>query len=118
MIEEVSQYGDIIKSNEVSIYIQNQNYHGDICIDTPQNNSQLIKQDIEKLIISGWAVSDDRNATVRLKVDGKLEKNELTRIKRADVDKIVSPNYGGESCTPNAGFYEIIDTRMWSIRNA
>ena len=114
-VEELSRYGDIIAQREITVRIVNQSYRGDMCIDVPQNNTKYIKQNTNSVRISGWAVSGDSSATVRLKIDDKLEKNVLTRVKRPDVDQLVSPRFGGTNCTPNAGYNEMIDIRNWSI---
>ena len=92
-------------------------YKGDICIDIPQNNTEIIKQNTTKMRVSGWAVSEDEKARVQLKVDGNIENSELVRIKRPDVDRIISSDYGGTEITPNSGYVFDMDVSKLSIRN-
>lgn len=53
-----------------------------------------------------------------MKVDGNIVKDKMVRSKREDVDRLVSPSYGGTICTPNAGFAESINMTGWSVRIA
>ena len=91
------------------VNVQNINYRGALCIDTTTNNQIITRPDVNLITISGWAVSDDTNASVRILLDGNIVINNATRNQRADVDRIVSPEYGGASLTPKAGFSGTID---------
>ena len=78
-------------------------------LDGPVYNKSFIRPDDGQIKIEGLAVSEDSNANVRIFVDDKLISNSANRIKREDVDKIVSVLYGGNSITPNAGFVSNVD---------
>ena len=108
-VEEISRYGEVIDASETTIQITNRKYQGNVCIDRPTYNQTIIRPDETKLSIGGWAVSNDEKATVRVLLDGTVVGNNLARIQRADVDRIVSPSYGGTAKTPKAGYNTTID---------
>lgn len=82
--------------------VQASNYIGRMYIDSPSNHKVFLKS--ETIRITGWAVSDDRNATVRLLLDGNIIVNNCSRVSRGDVDSTVSHQYGGTAINPKAGF--------------
>ncbi len=107
-IEEISRYGDLISASEKGIVVRNKKYQGAICIDDPKQDEGFTRPD-DKLIISGWVVSDDSNSRMRILIDGKESNNQINRFERADVDTIVSPDYGGKEMTPKAGFNSVLE---------
>ena len=114
-LQTISRYGDLITESKTEINIENKKYLGKCCIDYPINNSNYIIPDDEIITFSGWAVSEDSNATLRFFVDGNLVENNLNRILREDVDDKVSPNFGGKNTTPNAGFSYQLNVNNFSI---
>ena len=108
-VEEISRYGNVVAVQERMVNVQNKNYRGALCIDTPSNNQIITRPDVNQITIAGWAVSDDTNASVRILLDGNVVINNATRNQRADVDRIVSPEYGGANLTPKAGYSGTID---------
>ena len=116
-IEEISRFGDVICIGEVNVNIVNQKYNGAVCLDTPTNNSTLVKQTANQVLIKGWAVSGDRNAIVQVKIDSNVVIGNCQRQQRVDVDSIVSPGYGGTNCTPNAGFFAYLNMSGLGVGN-
>ncbi len=116
-VEEVSRYGDVICSSEIQIIQKNRQYRGTSYLETPTNQMQFIKQNQTTLKVQGWAVSEDRDAVVRILLDGIVVKEKCSRMERGDVDSIISPQYGGVNNTPRAGFCETLDIRHLMLGN-
>ena len=108
-VEEISRFGDVITSQEIAININNQKYQGTMNLENPTNGQAFIKQKVSKINLQGWAVSHDKNASVRVLLDGNVVANHLDRVSRLDVDNLVSSSYGGTVATPRAGFQGTID---------
>ena len=83
-------------------------------IEKPVVNQKYIKPDETKLTLSGWAVANDTNAKIQIFLDGNIITPSITRLSRTDVDKSISPSYGGTKETPKAGFQTIIDVSNYS----
>lgn len=115
VVQETSQYGDIISVAAVQIDVKNKKYRGKIYLETPTQMAEFVKQEVNNIKIEGWAVSTDKEATIRVILDGTVLENKCHRIERGDVDRIVSPEYGGVSNTPKAGFYTAIDITQLGI---
>ena len=113
-VEELSRQEVIIAASEVTITINAKKYSGLVCIDYPCDQNEFIKQDISQIELRGWAVSNDERATLKILLDGQEIGGEIARVERGDIDSIISPNYGGKSVTPNAGFSKIISTDQFS----
>ena len=116
-VEEVSRYGDVICSSEIQIVLQNKQYRGTSYLETPTNQMQCIKQNQTTLKVQGWAVSEDPDAIVRILLDGVVVKETCSRMERGDVDSLISPQYGGVSNTPRAGFCEMLDITHLMLGN-
>ncbi len=108
-VEELSRYGEVISSYETTIKIANQKYKGTMNLENPTHNKTFTKPSQSKIKVEGWAASNDSEATVRILVDGKVVLQKANRTKRGDVDKAISPHYGGTGNTPKAGFSGQID---------
>ena len=86
-------------------------------IEKPVANQNYIRPDDKNLTIEGWAVANDQNAKLQVFVDGNLINSNIVRIDRVDVNKSISPSYGGTKETPKAGFKAIIDISNFSSGN-
>ena len=62
----------------------------------------------KSVIVSGWYVCNDKNATVKIYVDGKDTKAEVKRVEREDVLRTI-PGYGGREINPKPGFVATVD---------
>ena len=49
-------------------------------------------------------ISSDSNSYLNVLIDGKKTSSTVKRFLREDVDKLISPKYGGNTVTPQAGF--------------
>ena len=88
---------------------------GKMWIETPENSKSYTIPDVEKIKVAGWAVSTETDAKLNVYMDGSLLGTVTNRISRPDVDSAVSPNYGGVSATPKAGFeYEVDISKLKS----
>ena len=105
----------MIGISEIYVIIQNKQYQGTMYVEKPQQSTEFIKQDVHSIEVQGWAVSGDQDARIRILLDGIVLENNCSRVKREDVDVIISPRYGGVSNTPNAGFYKQIDITHLAI---
>ncbi len=114
-VQQVSRYGEMISILEVYVRVQNKQYQGTMYVEKPQQSTELVKQEVNMMEIQGWAVSDDRDARIRILLDGTVLENNCSRVQRDDVDRIISPQYGGVYNTPNAGFYKQIDITHLAI---
>jgi GH25 family lysozyme M1 (1,4-beta-N-acetylmuramidase) len=112
-IEETTSNGTVISSSEKKITIKDDVLEGSMCIDVPSASQTYTLPNTNTLSIAGWAVSTDSNSTVRAYINNNLVIEKMTRSSRSDVDKIVSPSYGGTSKTPKAGFYGTIDISQY-----
>ena len=105
-LEENIQIKNEIENLEVKGFIET---IGQSFIDCPSSQATFVKPAQSQIEIVGWAVSNDAQATVRILLDGTILGN-CSRIKRGDVDVIISPAYGGVELTPNAGFCYTMDS--------
>ena len=112
-IEQFSQTGAIICSEERNIEISQKSFSGQMYVESPSFTSSYVLPDNKKMQIKGWAVSDDIGAYMLVYIDGKISTYTTTRISRSDVDKLVSPAYGGTEMTPKAGF--VLDVELSSV---
>lgn len=109
-VQEISRYGELITTYEVPINIVNKKFRGEAYIDSPIFNSNYIRPDISKVIISGWAVSTDSEARIKIFIDGKEFTGTTFRETRRDIDSIVSPKYGGRGINLHPGFHAVVNT--------
>ncbi len=63
--------------------------------------------------LSGWAMSNDKNARVEVVVDGKILSTSLPRSPRADILANIK-GYGDASTTPNPGFMYDFSNRSFT----
>lgn len=103
-VEQVSRTGKVLSSTSKKIKISQAQYEGRMYIDSPSNNATYQLPDTKKIKIDGWAVSNDKNAYIFVIVDGKECSYTVTRTARGDIDRNISPAYGGVANTPKAGF--------------
>ncbi len=78
---------------------------GIIKIETPTNNNEI---NSNKLKLSGWCMSNTKNDSIKIKVDGSEINPNISRIYRSDVLGILG-GYGGSELNPNAGYETEID---------
>ena len=115
-VEQVSGEGEILSYVERPFTIKKETVRGTMCLDTVQNNPTYYIPTDKVLDISGWAVSNDEKATVRVYINGMYWIAEMDRISRPDVDAI-SGEYGGTEKTKNAGFSNKIDISSFPVGN-
>lgn len=108
-IKELSRNNDLIGEAEIDFIIINKKYDGDMYIDTPSENQTYTRPDNKNVTLTGWAVSDDSNSRLQVLVDGNKVNSTIKKFTREDVDRLISPKYGGISLTPQAGFQAIVD---------
>ena len=89
---------------------------GIMCLDTIQNNPTYYVPTDKEIEVSGWAISNDEKATVRVYINGMYWIAEMNRTLRPDVDAI-SGEYGGTEKTKNAGFSNKIDISSFPVGN-
>lgn len=97
-VKTMSQAGEVL--SEGSIRITKAKSKGITWLDTPTNGTNAKGN----LVVSGWAMSEDRNAVVQLIIDDKNVNGALSRVSRNDVLSSVN-GYGDKTTTPNPGFY-------------
>ena len=85
---------DVLEKEEVDKEELQEAKKGIMCLDTVQNNPTYYIPTDKVLDVSGWAVSNDEKATVRVYINGMYWIAEMDRISRPDVDAI-SGEYGG-----------------------
>ena len=78
---------------------------GKLVVEEPSNNISITGN---KFYITGWAMSEDKNATVRVTMDGK-EINNVKRTPRNDVLSAVT-GYGSKEDNKNPGFETEVST--------
>ena len=103
-------------SNSNLTNVQSANKKGRMWLDTIQNNPTYYTPTQKTISVVGWAISNDKNAKVRVYINNKLYISEMTRTQRPDVDKI-SGEYGGTATTPKAGYSNRIDISSLSVGN-
>ena len=108
-IKELSRNNDLLGEAETTFFITNKKYNGNMYIDSPSDNKVYIRPDNKNITLNGWAVSDDDNSTLQVLIDGNNVNSTIKKFQREDVDKLISPKYGGKTLTPQAGFQAIVD---------
>ena len=81
-------------------------YQATMCLDMPQNNAKAGTS----LYVQGWTMTEDKDRTVRVTLDGKDVSNQITSYERLDVLSCVK-GYGGSSTNPKPGFKGNIDLK-------
>ena len=107
-VEQVSRDGEVLSKQERNFTIKQTEYKGIMAIDTVPSGKKYEVPGTEKLRVAGWAISNDKNAKIKLYINGACWIQDMNRVSRADVDKI-SGEYGGTGTTPKAGFDETIE---------
>ena len=105
---EVSAYaenGDLLKTVSSQFVIKK--YETCLNVEVPDVTSAA-KQEI---YLRGWMMSEDKNATVKVELDGKDISDQIKRGSREDVLASVS-GYGGRENNPNPGFEATISTNQ------
>ena len=108
-IKELSRNSEVLAESETAFFINNKKYDGNMFIDSPQNNQKYVRPDNKNIVLNGWAVSNDSNDYLNILIDGKKINSTIKRFLREDVDRLISPKYGGNALTPNAGFQASVD---------
>ena len=115
-VEQVSSENKVLSSVEKTFYIKRENARGRMWLDTIQDNPTYYVPMQKQISVVGWAISNDKNAKVRVYINNKLYISEMTRTQRPDVDKI-SGEYGGTNTTSKAGYSNRIDISSLSVGN-
>ena len=102
-IDQVDSKGKVVSSFARTLVVHRENFKSTMCIDTPNNNQTLYVPSQKNITVSGWAISTESKAKIKIYVDNTLKTENVNRYSRTDVDKISAP-YGGTSTTKNAGF--------------
>ena len=108
-IEQISRLGKVISAIESKFEIENKRYEGVLWIDSPSENTSYTRPDESQITVSGWAVSDDKEARIKIMLDEKVVEENAQRITRNDVSKIFADSYGGTEVTPQAGYKKVVD---------
>lgn len=89
---------------------KNVGYAGAIWIDSPSmNQMHNIRNSGNIIKICGWAVSNTLGSTLQCLIDNNMVNASFKRLKREDVDRIISPSYGGVEINREAGYECTID---------
>ena len=102
-IDQVDSKGKVVSSFARTLVVHRENFKSTMCIDIPNNNQTLYVPSQKNITVSGWAISTESKAKIKIYVDNTLKTENVNRYSRPDVDKISAP-YGGTSTTKNAGF--------------
>ena len=105
-VDMVSRFGKVITSNNIIIKVNQKQFSGEIYIDGPANNTTFKVPDTKKMKLSGWGVSSDEKAVLKLYVNNVCWGNIARNIDRQDVLKIKA-QYA--QTTKKAGFSTDID---------
>ena len=97
----ISSGGNVIST--CSRVVNVKKYDTQIYIDSPYNNQQVDG----KLNYQGWVMSENKNAKVKVYVDGK-EQDEPIRYEREDVLSAIT-GYGGRTTNSKPGFKGSVD---------
>ena len=115
-VVQMSENDEFINSFEIPIEIKNKKFDGKLFIESPNYNQILTRPDEEIFEIRGWAVSNDKNAKIKISVDNIEMENNIIRKERKDVDEVISHKYGGTENTPEAGFCGKINLSNFEAR--
>ena len=117
VVDLYSIYGDKITGTKVSANIKAKQYKGVINIVSPFDMEVATIPDLttnkSELIVKGWAIADDENATVKLYVDGALWISDVTRT-----DELVADIEEFEEAKENTikhGFISLLNIEKLSI---
>ena len=102
-IDQVDSRGKVISSFARTLVVHRENFKGAMCIDAPSNNQKVYVPSQKSINVSGWAISTEPKARVRIYMDNTVITENANRYSRPDVNKISGP-YGGTNTTSKAGF--------------
>lgn len=97
----VSQFGKVLVQQSKNIIVHK--YESKLALEQPTVNKN-VKTTVK---VNGWALSEDIDSMIQIKIDGKL-KGWATRYKRDDIFNVI-PGYGGVETNPAPGFDLDID---------
>ena len=101
-VELLDEKGKVLTKEEISIKIKKPK--GKVTIDLPTENSTNSYQ----VYISGWTMSEDKNDTVKVSVDGNDVSENISRFYRSDVISAIK-GYGDKDSNPTPGFGGTVD---------
>lgn len=101
-VEAVSKTGKSIKSI-ISKFIKK--YDTEMGLDYPNNNQKIENE----LYIQGWIMSEDKDATVQIYINGNKIDSNIIRTERPDVLSAIS-GYGGKMTNSKPGYNATIST--------
>ncbi len=108
VIDPVKQ--EVLKEYSSIFYVQKSK--SVLHLEKPEQ-SQKIKNE---LVISGWLMSDNKNASIQYFINGEQVEIPTQRIEREDVIQAM-PGYGGKETNPTPGFRSILDTTNYTDGN-
>ena len=97
-----SKTGEVLDSATRSFTIKK--YEATMCLDMPVNQAG----EKVSMYLQGWTMTEDKNRTIHVTVDGKDVSSQVTNYERPDVISGVK-GYGGVSTNPKPGFKGNID---------
>lgn len=117
VVDLYSRYGDKITGTKVNANIKAKKYKGMMNIVTPFDMEVATIPDLttnkSELIVKGWAISDDSNATVNLYMDGNLWLSNLVRTNELVAD--VEGYEEAKEKTAKHGFIALLNIEKLSI---
>ena len=113
VLKENINIEDEIKNSNIDNQINignNIGYAGLICIDSPVMNQMInIRNNGNIIKVCGWAVSNTFGSNLQCLIDNNIASASFKRFKREDVDRLISPSYGGTEINKEAGYECTID---------
>ena len=116
-VEIRSKYNDVIVGETIKIDLITKVYVGAISIKAPTNMEVATIPDLEtnksRIVVKGWAISDDASATLNLYMDGNLWLTDVARTTDyvADIDGFDT----AKEKTLKHGFIALLDIEKLSI---
>ena len=106
-VELLDSKGSVLTSEKVTVNIKKPN--GKINIDLPTSGSTVSYN----TYISGWTMSEDKNDSIRVSIDGNDVTASISRFYREDVINAIN-GYGGKSSNPTPGYGGTIDLSTYT----
>ena len=95
--------GQSLRIEAMQIRIAEKEKLGKLYIDTPGSGSIFYKSETKKISVTGWKMSNIKEAALRVYVDNKEIQSKITLNERADVLKAIT-GYGTELENPKPGY--------------
>lgn len=105
-----SKTGEVLQQYSSYFYVKK--YNSVLHWEKPTQNQQIGKQ----AVLSGWVMSDNKNAEIVYYLNKQKIDVPTVRIAREDVIQGM-PGYGGKSTNPTPGFSSVLDLSSYSDGN-